>query len=118
MSKYTRRRLRMQINEDSSLMGIVLAIYPRICMQIVTIYHSSPLFLDIGRSIKLSSPRLNNMAAVGCGLVYGAVILLGLDDATLPDSDGYYPTVCKVINIDYENILTPSVTRSILSVLI
>ncbi|XP_011878481.1 PREDICTED: uncharacterized protein LOC105567862 isoform X2 [Vollenhovia emeryi] len=47
------------------------------------------------KSIKLSSPRLNNMAAVGCGLVYGAVILLGLDDATLSDSDGYYPTVCK-----------------------
>nr|XP_012222335.1 PREDICTED: uncharacterized protein LOC105672169 [Linepithema humile] len=47
------------------------------------------------KSIKLSSPRLNNMAAVGCGLVYGAVILLGLDDATLPDSDGYYPAVCK-----------------------
>lgn len=65
-------------------------------MQIVMIHHSSPLFLDIGRNIKLSSPRLNNMAAVGCGLVYGAVILLGLDDATLPDSDGYYPTVCKV----------------------
>jgi len=42
------------------------------------------------------------MAAVGCGLVYGAVILLGLDDATLSDSDGYYPTVCKVnINIHY-----------------
>jgi len=67
-----------------------------------TIDHSGPLFLDIGRSIKLSSPRLNNMAAVGCGLVYGAVILLGLDDATLSDSDGYYPTVCKVnINIHY-----------------
>ncbi|KAG7213363.1 hypothetical protein KM043_002659 [Ampulex compressa] len=46
------------------------------------------------KSIKLSSPRLNNMAAVGCGLVYGAVILLGLDHATLPDSDGYYPAVC------------------------
>ncbi|KAK2579529.1 hypothetical protein KPH14_010832 [Odynerus spinipes] len=46
------------------------------------------------KSIKLSSPRLNNMAAVGCGLVYGAVILLGLDHATLPDSDDYFPTVC------------------------
>ncbi|XP_024947329.1 gamma-aminobutyric acid type B receptor subunit 1 isoform X2 [Cephus cinctus] len=46
------------------------------------------------KSIKLSSPRLNNMAAVGCALVYGAVILLGLDHATLPDSDGYFPTVC------------------------
>lgn len=72
-------------------------------MQMVTLNRSSALFLDIGRSIKLSSPRLNNMAAVGCGLVYGAVILLGLDDATLPDSDGYYPAVCTVsINIHYE----------------
>lgn len=52
--------------------------------------------LYIGRSIKLSSPRLNNMVAVGCGLVYGAVILLGLDDATLPDSNDYYPAVCTV----------------------
>ncbi|XP_034243018.1 gamma-aminobutyric acid type B receptor subunit 2-like [Thrips palmi] len=34
--------------------------------------------------IKLSSPRLNNMAAVGCVLVYAAVILLGVDHATLP----------------------------------
>lgn len=49
------------------------------------------------------------MAAVGCGLVYGAVILLGLDDATLPDSDGYYPTVCKVINIIMGNINVPQV---------
>ncbi|XP_043276571.1 gamma-aminobutyric acid type B receptor subunit 2 isoform X2 [Venturia canescens] len=46
------------------------------------------------KSIKLSSPRLNNMAAVGCALVYGAVILLGLDHATLSDSDGYFPTIC------------------------
>ncbi|KAK3930424.1 Gamma-aminobutyric acid type B receptor subunit 2, partial [Frankliniella fusca] len=35
--------------------------------------------------IKLSSPRLNNMAAVGCVLVYAAVILLGIDHATLPN---------------------------------
>lgn len=53
-------------------------------------------FRMIDRSIKLSSPRLNNMAAVGCGLVYGAVVLLGLDHATLPDSNDYYPTVCTV----------------------
>lgn len=48
------------------------------------------------RSIKLSSPRLNNMAAAGCALVYGAVILLGLDHATLADSGGYFPTICTV----------------------
>ncbi|KAI4489300.1 hypothetical protein M0804_004798 [Polistes exclamans] len=46
------------------------------------------------KSIKLSSPRLNNMAAVGCCLVYGAVILLGLDNATLPKSHDYFPSVC------------------------
>ncbi|XP_046738327.1 uncharacterized protein LOC124406781 isoform X2 [Diprion similis] len=46
------------------------------------------------KSIKLSSPKLNNIAAVGCALVYGAVILLGLDDATLSDSDAYFPIVC------------------------
>ncbi|XP_074108616.1 gamma-aminobutyric acid type B receptor subunit 3 [Cotesia typhae] len=44
------------------------------------------------KSIKLSSPRLNNMAAVGCVLVYGAVILLGLDHKTLPND--YFPTIC------------------------
>ncbi|XP_046663781.1 gamma-aminobutyric acid type B receptor subunit 2 isoform X2 [Homalodisca vitripennis] len=43
--------------------------------------------------IKLSSPRLNNMAVVGCILVYTAVILLGLDHATLP-SKAAFPTVC------------------------
>ncbi|XP_059055510.1 gamma-aminobutyric acid type B receptor subunit 2 [Achroia grisella] len=36
------------------------------------------------RSIKLSSPRLNNMTLIGCVLVYTAVALLGLDNATLP----------------------------------
>ncbi|KAL1117728.1 hypothetical protein AAG570_004043 [Ranatra chinensis] len=42
--------------------------------------------------IKLSSPKMNNMAVVGCILVYTAVILLGLDNATLrPDA---FPIVC------------------------
>ncbi|XP_060803785.1 gamma-aminobutyric acid type B receptor subunit 2 [Amyelois transitella] len=36
------------------------------------------------RSIKLSSPRLNNMTLIGCVLVYTAVALLGIDNATLP----------------------------------
>ncbi|KAJ4447108.1 hypothetical protein ANN_09108 [Periplaneta americana] len=43
--------------------------------------------------IKLSSPRLNNMAVVGCILVYTAVILLGLDHATLP-TNTHFPAVC------------------------
>ncbi|ELU13608.1 hypothetical protein CAPTEDRAFT_204049 [Capitella teleta] len=44
--------------------------------------------------IKLSSPRLNNAAVVGCMLVYLAVITLGLDDALL--SDKYFPVACTV----------------------
>ncbi|XP_022123923.2 gamma-aminobutyric acid type B receptor subunit 2 [Pieris rapae] len=36
------------------------------------------------RSIKLSSPRLNNMTLIGCVLVYTAVALLGVDNAILP----------------------------------
>ncbi|XP_042863998.1 uncharacterized protein LOC122248198 [Penaeus japonicus] len=43
--------------------------------------------------IKLSSPRLNNTTVVGSVLVYTAVILLGLDHATLP-SPRYFPVVC------------------------
>ncbi|XP_054265388.1 gamma-aminobutyric acid type B receptor subunit 2-like [Macrosteles quadrilineatus] len=43
--------------------------------------------------IKLSSPRLNNMAVVGSILVYMAVILLGLDHNTLP-TKAAFPTVC------------------------
>lgn len=49
----------------------------------------------LARYIKLSSPRLNNMAVVGCVLVYTAVILLGLDHATLP-TKAAFPTVCTV----------------------
>uniref|UniRef100_A0A8D8SES4 Gamma-aminobutyric acid type B receptor subunit 2 n=1 Tax=Cacopsylla melanoneura TaxID=428564 RepID=A0A8D8SES4_9HEMI len=43
--------------------------------------------------IKLSSPRLNNMAVIGCIFVYSAVILLALDHNTMPESLEY-PTVC------------------------
>ncbi|XP_068632581.1 gamma-aminobutyric acid type B receptor subunit 2 [Battus philenor] len=38
------------------------------------------------RSIKLSSPRLNNMTLIGCVMVYAAVALLGVDNSTLPSS--------------------------------
>jgi hypothetical protein len=47
------------------------------------------------RYIKLSSPRLNNIAVVGCILVYTAVILLGLDHATLP-TNTHFSAVCTV----------------------
>ncbi|XP_059158110.1 gamma-aminobutyric acid type B receptor subunit 2-like [Physella acuta] len=44
--------------------------------------------------IKLSSPKLNNVATIGCILVYTAVIMLGLDDRTLTDS--VFPIICSV----------------------
>ena len=50
---------------------------------------------ELSRYIKLSSPRLNNMAVVGCILVYMAVILLGLDHATLP-TNTHFSVVCTV----------------------
>lgn len=45
------------------------------------------------RYIKLSSPRLNNIAVVGCIAVYIGVILLGFDNATFPDVS-YFSIVC------------------------
>ena len=49
----------------------------------------------LSRYIKLSSPKLNNMAIVGSCLIYGAVILLGVDHATLIHETGF-PFVCMV----------------------
>ncbi|XP_055386292.1 uncharacterized protein LOC129615216 [Condylostylus longicornis] len=46
------------------------------------------------KAIKLSSPKLSNITAFGCILVYMAVILLGLDFATLPHSENAFATVC------------------------
>ncbi|XP_055685134.1 gamma-aminobutyric acid type B receptor subunit 2 [Lutzomyia longipalpis] len=46
------------------------------------------------KAIKLSSPKLSNITAVGCILVYTAVILLGLDYSTLPATEVAFSTVC------------------------
>ncbi|XP_055839849.1 gamma-aminobutyric acid type B receptor subunit 2 isoform X2 [Episyrphus balteatus] len=46
------------------------------------------------KAIKLSSPKLSNITAVGCILVYTAVILLGLDYSTLPSAEDSFSTVC------------------------
>lgn len=48
------------------------------------------------RSIKLSSPKLSNITAVGCILVYAAVVLLGLDYSTLPANDKAFSIICTV----------------------
>ena len=46
------------------------------------------------RFIKLSSPILNNVAVIGCILVYLAVMLLGFDEKTMRQD--HYPLVCTV----------------------
>ncbi|XP_058977102.1 gamma-aminobutyric acid type B receptor subunit 2 [Musca domestica] len=46
------------------------------------------------KAIKLSSPKLSNITAVGCIFVYTAVILLGLDYSTLPSPEDTFATVC------------------------
>ncbi|ALC37925.1 GABA-B-R3 [Drosophila busckii] len=48
------------------------------------------------KAIKLSSPKLSNITAVGCIFVYATVILLGLDHSTLPSAADSFATVCTV----------------------
>lgn len=47
------------------------------------------------KSFKLSSPKLNNVAVIGCIFVYVAVILLGLDRSTLLRDD-HFTKLCNV----------------------
>ncbi|XP_025266425.1 gamma-aminobutyric acid type B receptor subunit 1 isoform X2 [Camponotus floridanus] len=90
-----RRVFRLRMVTVAPAAFLVITCIASVGVTLTLVFLAFNLHFRKHKSIKLSSPRLNNMAAVGCGLVYGAVILLGLDDATLPDSDGYYPTVCK-----------------------
>lgn len=61
-----------------------------------------PLYKHVTRrSIKLSSPKLSNIIAAGCILVYAAVILLGMDYSTLPDSEQAFSIICTV-NITHD----------------
>lgn len=59
------------------------------------------------RTIKLSSPKLSNITAFGCILVYAAVILLGLDHSTLPGTEKAFPVVCTV-SITWKHALIKS----------
>ncbi|XP_035828126.1 uncharacterized protein LOC101854281 [Aplysia californica] len=63
--------------------GVVLAVF----FLAYNLYHRRLKF------IKLSSPMLNNVAVIGCILVYTGVILLGLDDRVL--TDYIFPIVCS-----------------------
>ncbi|CAD6998932.1 unnamed protein product [Ceratitis capitata] len=67
-----------------SVVGIVLAIA----------FLAFTLHFRKMKAIKLSSPKLSNISAVGCVCVYVAVILLGLDYSTLPTPETSYSNVC------------------------
>ncbi|XP_031781805.1 gamma-aminobutyric acid type B receptor subunit 2 isoform X3 [Nasonia vitripennis] len=89
-----RRVFRLRIVTVAPAAFLAMACLASVGMTLALAFLAFNLHFRRHKSIKLSSPRLNNMAAAGCALVYGAVILLGLDHATLPDSDGYFPTIC------------------------
>jgi hypothetical protein len=48
------------------------------------------------RYIKLSSPKLNNAALVGCLLVYLGVALLAIDDLVYIELDSAFSSICAV----------------------
>ncbi|XP_073978361.1 gamma-aminobutyric acid type B receptor subunit 3 isoform X3 [Rhodnius prolixus] len=72
---------------------ITVAIFSFVGIAVATFFLSLNLHFRKHKYIKLSSPKLNNMAVFGCILVYTAVILLGLDNATLPSNE-IFSTVC------------------------
>nr|CAH7752811.1 unnamed protein product [Callosobruchus chinensis] len=47
------------------------------------------------RTLKLSSPKLNNVAVVGCILVYCSVILLGINNTTIKSNE-HFSKLCFV----------------------
>lgn len=55
------------------------------------------LVLFFNRYIKLSSPKLNDMALIGCILVYTSVILFGLDDENVKEE--HFAVICSVSRI-------------------
>ncbi|XP_064637529.1 gamma-aminobutyric acid type B receptor subunit 2-like isoform X2 [Lineus longissimus] len=58
------------------------------------VFLSFNLFYRKLKYIKLSSPRLNNVAVIGCIWVYLAVILLGFDERNIPEA--FSPAACTV----------------------
>ncbi|XP_018329892.1 gamma-aminobutyric acid type B receptor subunit 2 isoform X2 [Agrilus planipennis] len=56
------------------------------------------------RTVKLSSPYMNNTAVIGCMTVYLAVTILGMDSSFLPSKDGF-TYLCIVETCRSENTL-------------
>lgn len=50
------------------------------------------------KSVKLSSPKLNNVAVLGCILVYSSVILLGVHNTAIK-FEKYFSELCSVSSL-------------------
>ncbi|XP_059477386.1 gamma-aminobutyric acid type B receptor subunit 2 isoform X2 [Neocloeon triangulifer] len=85
-------RLRVVTIERTAFYSVACLAGAGICL--ATVFLGFNLYFRKLKYIKLSSPRLNNIAVVGCILVYTAVILLGLDHATLPAGGAHFANVC------------------------
>lgn len=90
------RIIKLRLITVSKPAFIVVAVVSICGMIACVVFLALNLYYRRKRSVKLSSPRLNNVAVTGCIVVYLSVILLGLDSATLLSTD-YFSRVCMVM---------------------
>jgi len=95
------------IAAESFFIFVIRLVIARICRDSLPMFELNRVLIDLQetfffyvcffvcRYIKLSSPKLNNIAIIGTLLVYGAVVLLGVDHATSV-SESVFPFVCVV----------------------
>ncbi|XP_076321720.1 gamma-aminobutyric acid type B receptor subunit 2-like [Tachypleus tridentatus] len=73
---------------------VVMTTLAVIGMTLAILFLMFNLYFRHLKYIKLSSPKLNNMAVIGCLLVYVAIILLGLDYGTLT-TESHFSYICS-----------------------
>lgn len=90
-----RRILKLRLITVSRSAFVVVAGFSICGILACLVFLSLNLYYRRKRAVKLSSPRLNNVAVMGCVIVYSAVILLGLDSGTLYTKD-HFTRICMV----------------------
>lgn len=89
------RIIKLRLITVSKPAFIVVAVVSICGMIACLVFLSLNLYYRRKRAVKLSSPRLNNVAVTGCTVVYLSVILLGLDSATLYSNE-CFSSICTV----------------------
>ncbi|GBP83135.1 Gamma-aminobutyric acid type B receptor subunit 1 [Eumeta japonica] len=92
-----RRLLVLRVDSVWAPARLAVAVLAAAGIALATTFLAFNLHYSKRRSIKLSSPRLNNMTAIGCVLVYAAVALLGVDHSLLPPRVPF-SAICIVSN--------------------